>query len=271
VRGSIGYAYKAPSPSITYEALSFPMEDLGSLMYIAAPNKNLNPENFRSIELGLKRKFFRKIFVDLSFFYNKIDNLIVTTHEAASNLDLENVYYPPQTDTVWVRTHKNIEDAQSTLYGVQTNINYRNIIESVKLNMEINLTLARQSEKLPEVGAIIGSFNFMPKHLGQLNLSFEPTDRVYVRFENVWMSKWLRVLIPIEEIYDEPYKSVDGYYTLDGLISFRLSNNLHIYLKVQNVFDEKYGGIAATGSNFDLPFNPQQGTTTRFGLTYNFN
>ncbi len=271
MRGSIGYAYKAPSPSITYEALSFPVEDAGSLMYIAAPNKNLNPENFRSIELGLKRKFFRKIFVDLSFFYNKIDNLIVTGYEPASSLDLDNVYYPPETDTVWVRTHKNVGDAQSTLYGVQTNINYRNIIESVKLNLEINLTLARQSEKLPEVGSIIGSFNFMPKHLGQLNLSFEPTKRIYVRFENVWMSKWLRVLIPIEEIYDDPYKSVDGYYTLDGLVNFQLSNNLHIYLKVQNVFDERYGSIAATGSNFDLPYNPQQGTTTRFGLTYNFN
>ena len=176
-----------------------------------------------------------------------------------------------ESDSVLVRTKENVKSAKSTLYGAQLNIKFKNIVESIKLDMELSMTFSKKSETKPELGSIVGSFELMPNHIGQLRISFQPTKRFFVQFDNVWMSKWLRVLIPIEEIYDDPYESVDGYYTLDAMLNFNVSDKLRTYIKFNNVFDEKYGGINATGTEADLPYNPQLGRNFRIGLTYNFN
>ncbi|MEE4197167.1 MAG: TonB-dependent receptor [Bacteroidales bacterium] len=270
IKGSLGYAYMAPTSSMAYQSFAYPGgANNDSIHYLAIPNPDLEPESFRAYELGIKRRFFRNILVDLSFYYNQIENLIVDTYEPVNENDLPLAVI--ETDSSRVRLKKNSSAAQSTLYGLQANIQYKNIIESVKLNAEVSVTFTKKSETLPELGSIIGSFELMPNHIGQLRVSFEPTDKIYIQLDNVWMSKWLRVLIPFEEIYSDPYESVDGYYTLDALANFKVSNNLRIFIKYQNVFDEKYGGINATGTEEDLPINPQQGSVIRAGLTYDFN
>ena len=154
---------------------------------------------------------------------------------------------------------------------MQANFKFRDIVKSVKLNAELSFTFTQKTETQPEIGSIIGSFELMPDHMGQFRISFQPTNRFFVQFDNVWMSKWLRVLIPFEEIYSDPYESVDGYYTLDALINFNVSDKLRVFAKFTNIFDEKYGGINATGTDADLPYNPQLGRSIRAGLTYNFN
>lgn len=269
ITASYGNAYKAPAISMAYQSLSYAGGvNNDSVYYQVIPNTKLEPEYFQAYDFGIRRRFFRNIYVDLAFFYNEIDNLIVDTY-----VPIDKDKYPlaiTTTDSL-VRTKINSNQAKSTLYGVQANIKFKNMIESVKLNMELNVMLAEKSDKLPEIGSIIGSFELMPNHIGQLRISFEPNNRFFVQFDNVWMSKWLRVLIPFEEIYDDPYESVDGYYTLDALVNFSVSDKLRAYVKFNNIFDEKYGGLNATGTDADLPYNPQLGSNIRLGLTYNFN
>jgi len=43
-----------------------------------------------------------------------------------------------------------------------------------------------------------------------------------------------------------------------------------MFVKVNNLFDEKYGGIGMS-KNYGLPYNPQLGRNIRFGITYVWN
>jgi outer membrane receptor protein involved in Fe transport len=270
ISGSYGSAYMAPSSSMSYQSLAYSGGiNNDSIYYQVIPNEDLEPERFKAYELGIKRRFFRNIYVDLSFFYNEIENLIVDTYIPLNTLDLPLAII--DLDSSVVRTKINSSTAQSTLYGLQANFKFKDIVSSIKLNAELSFTFTKKSETMPDIGSIIGSFELMPNHIGQLRLSFQPTDRLFVQFDNVWMSKWLRVLIPFEEIYSDPYESVEGYYTLDALLNFSVSDKLRVFGKFINIFDEKYGGINATGTDADLPYNPQLGRSIRAGLTYNFN
>lgn len=267
---SYGSAYMAPTSSMSYQSFAYRGGvNNDSIYYQSIPNKDLEPERFKAYELAIKRRFFRNIYVDLSFFYNEIENLIVDTYIPLSTLDLPLAII--ETDSSRVRTKNNSSEAQSTLYGLQANLKFKDIVKSIKLNAELSLTFTQKSEILPEIGSILGSFELMPNHMGQFRVSFQPTDRFFVQFDNVWMSKWLRVLIPFEELYSDPYDEVDGYYTLDALINFSVSDKLRVFGKITNIFDEAYGGLNATGTDADLPVNPQLGRSIRAGLTYNFN
>ncbi len=270
ISASYGSAYMAPTSSMSYQSFAYRGGvNNDSIYYQSIPNEDLEPERFKAYELGIKRRFYRNIYVDLSFFYNEIENLIVDTYIPLNTLDLPLAII--ETDSSRVRTKNNSSEAQSTLYGLQANLKLKDIIKSIKLNAELSLTFTQKSETLPEIGSILGSFELMPNHMGQFRVSFQPTDRFFVQFDNVWMSKWLRVLIPFEELYSDPYDEVDGYYTLDALINFSVSDKLRVFGKVTNIFDEAYGGLNATGTDADLPVNPQLGRSIRAGLTYNFN
>jgi len=111
-------------------------------------------------------------------------------------------------------------------------------------------------------------FDLNPRHIGSLKVSMEPMDRMYLNIESHWMSKWLRVLIPFEGIYSEIFGDADGYYAMNVLLSYRLSNSLNVYVNVKNLFDEKYGSVSATFLDENLVYNPQLGRHIRFGLSY---
>ena len=85
------------------------------------------------------------------------------------------------------------------------------------------------------------------------------------------MSKWLRLLIPFEYLYDELFGGTDGYYAMDAMASFYLSNQLNLFVKVNNIFDEQYGIVNATILEENLLYNPQLRRTIRVGLSYNLN
>ena len=268
--GSYGRAYMAPSTSMSYQSLAYSGGiNNDSIYYMAIPNTDLEPEKFQAYEFGIKRRFFRNIYTNISLFYNQIENLIVDTYVPIDDLNLPRAIL--NSDTTMARKKVNSSDAKSTLWGAQANIKFKDIVSSVKLNVELNFTYTETTKSLSEIGSVIGDFELMPNHIGQLRISFQPTERLYVQFDNVWMSKWLRVLIPIEEIYPDPYESVDGYYTLDALLNLNLSDKLRFFIKYINVFDEQYGGINVTGTDLDLPSNPQLGQCFKIGLNYRFN
>ncbi len=50
-----------------------------------------------------------------------------------------------------------------------------------------------------------------------------------------------------------------------------LSNHFLVYFQSQNIFNQHYAGLDATGTPDDLLYNPQQGRLIRFGVNYNMN
>ncbi len=77
--------------------------------------------------------------------------------------------------------------------------------------------------------------------------------------------------MPIKEIYNELVKDYDGFYSMDFVANYKFGANLNGFIKVNNIFDERYGGPSYSGMKTALTYNPQSGRSILFGLTYTLN
>ncbi len=280
LRVSLGYAFKAPPASIKYQSIAFPApQDQNRIKYMVVPvnmvtpGASLQPENYKSIELGFKTKFARRIDLNLSFYINEIGNLILDDYALTDPLNLPGAYIEnPATDSVLYR--RNVTNAWSRLYGIQGTARWNNLIPGIKFNLEGSLSVASRSESIPglkEITGLLGGFKLMPNHFGQLKASFSPAKNLYIHVETSWMSKWLRVIDPFETFFKDLFDDVDGYYVMDIRMNYRFSENLRTFIRIDNLLDEKYGGLGVSGLATDLPFNPQLRRHIQIGLTYNLN
>ena len=99
----------------------------------------------------------------------------------------------------------------------------------------------------------------------------EPAKNLHLNITSIWESNWLRIIIPFEEIYNDLFKNMDGFYSLDASLTYDVSTNLSTFLKVTNLFDERYGGPVYSETATPLPYSPQAGRTISLGLTYRLN
>jgi outer membrane cobalamin receptor len=264
MRLSTGFAFKSPPASLEYETIAYPVSrNQDSLFYDIMKTGSLEPEKFVSVELGINTQTFWKIHLNLSLFYNEIYNQFFPLKVATEG------WLPKAVnDSVYTKINEN---TFSRVYGIQANFRKYNIIPSIKMDAELNLMFTRISQKLPDVESFLENFKLMPRHFGQLKLSFYPAKNLYLHFENTWESKWLRNLIPLEKIYSDLFSSVDGYFTLDALISYKFGQSLCGFVKITNLFNEKYSGLNVTGQKEDKLYNPQFGRNIRIGLSYALN
>ncbi len=266
-----GTAFKTPPASISYRSLSYvPIGEPDRVKYLVIPSEKINPEQYRSIEAGTQINLRNgNIIISLSTFYNEISNPIIST-----SIPINTITYPLATeagDSLWAFTYMNSHDAKSRLWGGQANIKFLNITKAYKLNAELNLSIAQQTEKSPGLEDLLANFQLMPKHMGQFKISLQPLNFLKLNAEMVWMTKWLRVIIPFEEIYSKLFSNVDGFYTIDLSAQLKLGQSLNLSLKATNLLNEKYGGIGVTGFGYSLPYNPQFGRNFQLGLTYSLN
>jgi outer membrane receptor protein involved in Fe transport len=273
IRTSAGYAYKAPPSSLTYQSVSFPVHsNPDSIKYLVVPNPSLKPEEFSAYELGIHHTFFDKIDFNVSLYYNEIKNLIINNNLPVRSFNLPDAYIETDTSTLLYR--QNISGAISRLYGIQAGLKIENLIRPIQLDVEGSVTFTRQSQTIPgveQIKEIFNSFSLTPRHLGQYKISFIPYKNVYVRLEGIWMSNWLKIIVPFQRIYDELFSDIDGFYKMDAVVNYSFNRHLISFIKINNVFDEKYGGLNSGGLNNGLPYNPQFGRYVQFGLTYTLN
>lgn len=295
IRASYGSAFRAPATSITYASLAIPQND--SIAYQIVPNPDLKPEYLKAYETGIRHEFTEKIFVDVAAYFNEIDNLI---YSSIGSFDPANYpravrYAVSNTSPYFVRSNVNSTGAKAWLVGVQTSLNAKDIIPAIKLNASFNVSFAKGAEQLPENGKVfitnespsfggliagggphevpasdrsIDNFRMMPRWMGQLSVDFAPIRNLYVRFDQVCTSSWIRRYVPDADSYHDPYYTIDGYFVMDALSSYRLNKNFQAFVKVKNVFNTTYAGIEPTGIDVDLPYNPQPGRNIQFGVSF---
>jgi outer membrane receptor protein involved in Fe transport len=273
-RGSIGFAYKAPAPSLAWQSLSYRAGlNFDSLIYISVPNPDLKPEKFMSVELGLIRKSKRGLLTNLSFFYNEINNPIVELSVPVSSLNLPLAIIRHGTDSVLTRANSN--ESVSRLFGIQATFRKDELIKRYHVDLELSLAFATYSDKVPDILKIttdyLSNFSLNPNHYGQLKISAEPFKNLYFQISSIWESSWLRVILPIRDLYEEIIDDMDGFYSMDFVANYRFGSNLNGFIKVNNLFDERYGGPSYSGMRSSLPYNPQTGRTISLGLTYTLN
>jgi outer membrane receptor for ferrienterochelin and colicin len=273
-RGSAGFAYKAPPSSTAWQSLAYRSGiNNDSLVYLSVPNPALNPEKFMSLELGLIRKSKRGLNTNISVYYNVITDPIVELYIPTSGLNLPLAVINAETDSVLIRANSN--ESVSRLFGLQSTFRKEDLIKKIHLDIELSLTLAMYSDKAPDILKIatdyISNLSLNPNHYGQLKISAEPTKNLYLQISSIWESSWLRVLMPIKEIYNEFIEDYDGFYSMDFVANYKFGANLNGFIRVNNIFDERYGGPSYSGMKTALTYNPQTGRSIRFGLTYTLN
>jgi len=273
-RGSVGYAFKAPPSSMAWQSLAYRSgANYDSLTYLVIPNPDLEPEKYMSVELGVSRKLGRKVNLDISVYYNEIRNLIMNRTVYLKDLDLPLAII--RSDSSYVLTKSNNHNAVSRLYGLQATFKFSDLVTRIHLSAEMSLSFSRSSDTFPNLVQIaesyLANFKLLPQHYGQLKISAQPGKRLYLQFSSIWESSWLRVFIPVRTLYDKLLKDKSGFYTMDVVADYLVGNNLHAFVKITNVFNEKYGGLPYSVMNTPLPYNPQSGRFAQFGLTYTFN
>jgi outer membrane receptor protein involved in Fe transport len=158
------------------------------------------------------------------------------------------------------------------MVGSQTTLIFKDLVRKINLDAELSLSFLNRQDHLPNVVDIVERyFTLKPKHNGKLKVSFYPLKKLYVNVESQWETKWLQVLIPFNQVYDRLFQDTDGYYSMNLMTSYELSNELSIYLKAINLFDEPYGTVNAALLEENLLYNPQLRRNFRFGLSYRLN
>lgn len=272
-RASLGFAFKAPPSSMAWQSIAYRTgSEHDSIKYITAPNPGLLPEKYMSLELGLIRKVSRKYRFDMSVYYNEIRNLIYDKDVPVSEFNLPLAV--EETDSASISVKANLENSIARLYGLQATLGWKGIVESIELDAELSLTFAKSSESFPDIFRLasdfLSDFTLTPQHFGQLHVSMVPVNNLYLGISGIWESNWLRVIIPFEDLYEEIFSEADGYYTMDVLARYSFNNSLSMFIKINNLLDEKYGGIGMSNS-YGLPYNPQLGRNIRFGISYVWN
>jgi outer membrane receptor for ferrienterochelin and colicin len=263
---SYGRAYRAPPASIVFQSLAHPVGD-SLINYLVLPNRRLEPELFNSLELGITRPIFRKRgMLHQTFFYYRISDHIIPQTLPMTDFNYAN----PANDSV--RTWINNKESVSHVVGSQTTLRFRDLVRSVHLDAELSLSFLNRRDHLPNVLDIAEQYlTLMPTHTGNLKVSLYPVKNLYLNVESHWTTSWLRVLIPFEDLYNELFSDSDGYYSMNLSTNYYLSENLNVFLKVTNLFDEKYGSVNATILEANLVYNPQLRRSIRFGLSYRLN
>ena len=261
---AVGSAFRAPSPYYSYSSLAYPLQ--GGIFYDIVPNPGLQPEMLRSAEAGFRWEPGRNIRLNVHAFYHVLDQII-----ARSIIILDESKYPNSVSGPVVNAYVNDQSSEGRLFGLKLVAGLNDIVEPVKLDIDLYVMYTRGTEQLPNDLGRLDSYRMSPPFMGQLNISLNPWGKVYIYVRNTMASSWYRRYLPLEtdilETIGYPTK-VDGYYTMDLITRYSFSRNLQVFFQLFNVFDAQYGGIGAYGSEQDLRYNPQYGRSFKLGFSF---
>ncbi len=270
-RASGATAFRTPPPSTQFTSLALVDIETDSIIYQQVPNPNLNAETSVTIETGIRYFPSKNITLDIVGYFTGTRSPIVGRFRR-----IDKQIYPLASSLSGnsngtAREFINSEDSRSAIYGIQGILKIKNIIERIHLDTDLFFSYTQGSEVLPDDGGTINDYRMQPDFMGQLRVSFRPSPKWYINFQNVLMSSWYRRNTFNIEQYEEERAKTDGYYTLDMLVRHYFNKNVSAYFRVNNVFDTEYGGIDATGLDIDANFNPQLLTNIQAGVSFRIN
>jgi outer membrane receptor protein involved in Fe transport len=265
VRASAGTGYRAPAMYYVYNSSA--SRSGQGIYYDIVPNTGLKPEKVFAAEAGLRWERLSWLKIDAALFYHKIYEQF-----SRSFVLLDTATYPLAVNPLGLaRAYVNDEESLAELIGLQASFSFRNLVPAVDLRFDVDLTLSKGREVLPNDLGSIDDYRQMPQFYGQLNISLRPHERIYLLFRNNFSSGWVRGYLPLDPDYlreiDYPV-DIDGYYTLDVLSRFIISRNFEAFARFNNVTNTQYAGLDAYADENDLIYNPQPGFTMHFGLSF---
>ncbi|MCS7279844.1 MAG: TonB-dependent receptor, partial [Thermodesulfobacteriaceae bacterium] len=213
LRGSIGKAFRPPS---IYELYRTWTSVRTGITY--AGNPGLKPETVISYELGITQDLWRGAKLNLTGFYNKMDDLIYRRTVNATYQDLVNV---------------GKAKSQGLELGFEQNFDL-----GLKLFANLTYTDSEVLENKAKPTAKGKRLTYLPLWMGNLGLEFKRgkiSAYIVGRYRDKWYSD--------DENRDQKsrvYGSYDEFLVVDARLSYHLTKWAVFSLSFDNIFDKKY-------------------------------
>ncbi|MEL6865460.1 MAG: TonB-dependent receptor [Bacteroidota bacterium] len=259
IRGSFATAFRFPSTFYDANTFFLDEQNIESLVTRQDTTLNiapLNPERTFNFEFGSRWSIGRTLSADIVFFYSQTRNFI------SYNFDQNPIQLSGSNR--FALGYSNDDDSNASVYGIQSNLVLQNILPRYRFYSRLSLNFSRGEETLPFGKGRLDQPRMQPRFLGQLDISFKPGRKLFFNIKNTFMSDWTRRFV----LDEGNARKNSGYYTVDLLTRVELSRNFQIYIRIINLFNNRYGGLGASGFVDDLFYNPQLQRTAQLGLSY---
>ena len=262
-RFSFGRAFRTPTPFYNANTYVFTGDNL--LGRIRTGRQQLDAETTKTFEAGLRWKISDQFEADASLFRMKTSNFISYNFSDRSALQF--------VDNVVTIGYFNDEKSAVLLYGIQANLHYKSLIPAIGLGLQADISYATGEEVLPFGQGTLDRVRMQPDWYGHLHVYATPLKDWDLGLRLTGSTGWLlRFALQQAAMADNltPFMT-SGYTTLDLYSRWRISPDFQVSLQLNNLLNEKYGGISATGFLDDLWYNPQQLRNFRIGINYLLN
>jgi hemoglobin/transferrin/lactoferrin receptor protein len=257
--GSIGFSHKINSNGQLFLDLSTSfrapnIDDMGKLFestpgFINVPNSNLKPEYLYNSEIGYKHTIKDKLQLELSVFYNYLNNVLVKRDGLFNNSSVLNF----NGENLKVQSIQNGSFAK--IYGLSSSISYTfhkdfKFITNVSYNKGIEVLDNGNEAPLRHAAPLFGNISLQYTcNKIQANLSYEFNGSI--NSEDLAPSEVEKSYLYALDSKGLPY--VPSYGILNIKSSYEVNKNTTIYLGLENIFDKRYrpysSGITAPGRN----------------------
>lgn len=259
------------TPSSFYSAFSYGVAFTPEGLTERRFNDDLKPEKLRSLEGGVRYDKSKKMNLDLTLFYNTINDKL--EKEIVREFSLDSVENKSGFNTYNGFSNNN----RTAIMGLKFSIYNRDILLD-KLNSKFSLSVNKGQEHYDELTEALSESVFnLPTVLIDWNLAYRlPLNdvKIFTEANSVFSSSYEQGFVIRENIngnnnVTKTVYEVPHYYLLDfGLRYITSTERLEVFGHVRNVLNSKYSGIAATNSPDDIYFNPQLGRRYQIGVSY---
>ena len=175
-------------------------------------NPNLKPEESRSFDVGVEQKFFdNQLTLDVTYFHANLENEIVTVF-AGFSTTVDNLVGTSQRDGIEVMLSAQLTD-------------------NLSLGGSYTYTNSRQPGGAPEVRR--------PKHMGNLNANYVfAAGRGNVNLDVSYNGRQLDN--DFASSTPESVVTLNDYVLVTLAASYKLTDNLEIYGRIENLVDQNY-------------------------------
>jgi len=194
-------AYATGFKAPTLNDLYWPEDEWGN-----SGNPDLDPETSRGYDLGVEQKLWNeRITLDVTYFNSRVEDLI--QWELADDF----TYHPTNVD-------------KAKIHGIETAFEYQ-MLDNLELQLNYTYTYAKDEVTHLELTR-------RPSEQYGMRAVYSPIDRLDLDLS----------IIRQDGSYEDAdnTEKVDPYTRVDFAVTCRVSDNLEVYARVENLFDDEY-------------------------------
>ena len=266
LRASVSIANKTPTSFYQWNSLRRQVvtgPDGDEVVFVPFRNNNLVNERLTTTELGLRSFFSENMQLNVAVYYNVNQDHI---SYAIDSRDPSNVILTA--DTVGYFSDTN---GTSEMLGMETSFIWTDLVPAIQLSSEWSLSINSGTYSFPVGGGTIDDWPMQPGIQGKWRVTMRPTESLMVGvkayYSGPWLARnaWSDQGLPEDELYNS------GFLVFDLISRYKVNRYFDAFAKVRNLLDTEYAGIGATGSLYDLDYNPQLRRFVEMGLNFQFN